>query len=150
MRVMLSIQSALLVLFVLLSGCSTNTSTSQNIVYENAVHKFKIELPATWAEKYEIIETESRVVFVNKANKEAAGGELFQIEVWTQEKWKAEGEELAQIIRLTKLAEADGEVYTFRTPTDVQYTTTDESLKKAYNDMFQDVEKIKDTFQLIK
>jgi len=121
------------------------------IVYENQDYHFKLELPGIWKEKYIIAEKNETIEFLNKANNEAgAGGALFTIRVFSEQQWQEESEELLNNIHIAEVGKSDGKVYTFSTPTDVQYSSEDEQLKEGYSEMFEDVEGIKESFQLIK
>lgn len=132
-----------------LAACAAQKAETKSIAYENPTYHFTLSLPSSWEGKYDIVESESRVSFVNKANKQA-GGELFSIGIWTKEKWTTEGEELAAIIHLAKIGEDQTNVYTFATPTDVQYIPDDEQKKAEYTKLASDLEGIKATFALQK
>lgn len=58
-----------------------------------------------------------------------------------------QGEALSQIIHLTKLGEKNDTIFSWATPTDVQYIPDDEASKQEYLEMFIDVESIKSSFQ---
>lgn len=134
----------------ILAACSSPSSSSQDgeqiRQYKSKAGDFTLHIPNSWEGKVEIEETEERVVFSHVANK--PGGVLFIIQTWSREKWDAEGEELTQIIHLSKLGEQDGRIYSFATPTDVQYDPEDEAKKQEYLELFQDVEAIKASFAL--
>lgn len=140
-----------LVLLSLLTACTDSKNEAQNIIYENTTNNFNIELPNSWTGKYATVETENSVTFYNKANKDTgSGGELFAIEIWSKEKWNAEGEEVTKIIHMEKIGENNNNIFLLRTPTDVQYNLDNEKIKTEYNDMFNNIEKIKTTFQIKK
>lgn len=59
-----------------------------------------------------------------------------------------QGEVLSQIIHLSKLGEKNDTIFSWATPTDVQYIPEDVASKQEYMEMFTDVESIKSSFQL--
>ncbi|KOP69073.1 hypothetical protein AMS62_12590 [Bacillus sp. FJAT-18019] len=121
------------------------------IVYENQNYHFRLELPGNWKETYIISEKDETIEFLDKANNEAgAGGALFTISVFSEQQWQEESEELLNTIHIAEVGKSDGKVYTFSTPTDVQFNSGDEQLKEGYSKMFKDVEGIKDSFRLTK
>ncbi|MGG3280626.1 methyltransferase [Paenibacillus solani] len=121
------------------------------IVYENQDYHFTLELPGNWRNAYIISEKDESIEFLNKANNEAgAGGALFTIRVFLEQQWQEEGEDLLNNIHIAEVGKSDGKVYTFSTPTDVQFNSGDEQLKEGYSEMFKDVEDIKDSFRLTK
>ncbi|RNB80160.1 methyltransferase [Brevibacillus fluminis] len=132
-----------------LAACAIQKDETKSIAYDNPTHHFTLSLPLSWEGKYDIVESESKVSFVSKANIQA-GGELFSISIWTKEKWATEGEELAAIIHLAKIGEDQTKVFTFATPTDVQYLPDDEQKKAEYANMASELEGIKATFALQK
>lgn len=121
------------------------------IVYENEKYHFKLDLSGNWKDAYIISELDETIEFLDKANNEAgAGGVLFTIRVFSEQQWQEESEELLSNIHIAEVGKSDGKVYTFSTPTDVQYSSEDEQLKEGYSEMFKDVEGIKDSFRLTK
>jgi hypothetical protein len=133
----------------LLNACSDNKSEAQNIIYEDTNNNFTLKLPKSWDGKYDVVETESGIKFLNKANK-LGGGELFNIGIWSKEKWSAEGDELTKTIHISKIGEKGDKIFTVNTPTDVQYISDDDNKKKEYLSMSNDIENIKATFELKK
>lgn len=121
------------------------------IVYENQDYHFRLELPANWKDAYIITEKDETTEFLDKANHEAgAGGVLFTIRVFSEQQWQEESEELLSNIHIAEVGKSAGKVYTFSTPTDVQFNSGDEQLKEGYSKMFKNVEGIKDSFRLTK
>ncbi|MGG1517350.1 methyltransferase [Paenibacillus oryzisoli] len=138
------------VLFVwMLAACnrSGQMNGAKEIGYTNAKYHFSLMIPKAWEGKYEISEEDNRVVFSNPFNK-SSGGRLFVIDVWTKSKWLEEGEELIKLIHITKVGETDDAVFTFSTPTDVQYSLEDEKRKSEYLQLSKDVEAIQSSFKL--
>ncbi|TCZ79306.1 methyltransferase [Paenibacillus albiflavus] len=131
----------------LLSACVDNKSEAKSIIFENAKNNFTLQLPHNWDGKYDVNETEDKITFVNKANK-SSGGVLFEIRIWTKEKWSTEGEELAKIIHLSKIGEKGDIVFSFNTPTDIQYILEDDNKKQEYLTMSNDIEAIKASFSI--
>jgi hypothetical protein len=123
--------------------------TQQQIVYENTKNKFTLQIPKCWEGKYEVIETDTHIIFIDKINKNI-GGQLFQIDNWSKQKWNEEGEELVKNIHISKISEKGDQVFTLATPTDVQYTLDDEVKKKEYLSMSNDIEAIKTSFEFKK
>jgi hypothetical protein len=115
---------------------------TQHFKYENSTYNFSMELPKSWEGNYEVVESENHIVFNHKP-----WGELFSIDVWTKEKWSTEGEALAKLVHLSKIGEMGGYIFSFRTPTDVQYNPDDDKMKREYISMSNDIEHIKNTFQ---
>jgi hypothetical protein len=126
------------------------------LIYENTNNHFSIELPRSWKGKYLVeehgkdrgVEPGDNMDFINAANKEKYGGLLFTINVWTKEKWQTEGQTLKGIIgnHLTKIGETREKVVLLLTPTDVQFSLDDKMLADDYQNMFNDIEYIKNTF----
>lgn len=121
------------------------------IVYENQNYHFTLELPGNWKDAYIISEKDETIEFLDKTNNEAgAGGALFTVRVFSEQQWQEESEELLNNIHIAEVGKSDGKVYTFSTPTDVQFNSEDEQLKEGYSKMFKNVEGIKDSFRLTK
>lgn len=121
------------------------------IVYQNERYHYKLDLPGNWKDAYIISEQDETIEFLDKGNHEAgAGGVLFTIRVFSEQQWQEESEELLNTIHIAEVGKSDGKVYTFSTPTDVQFNSGDEQLKEGYSKMFKDVEGIKDSFRLSK
>lgn len=133
----------------MLGACAAQKAETKSIAYDNPTYHFTLSLPSSWEGNYDIVESENKVSFASKANKQA-GGELFSVGIWTKEKWATEGEELAAVIHLAKIGEDGTNVYTFATPTDVQYVPDDEQKKAEYAKMASDLDGIKATFALQK
>ncbi|WP_019119648.1 hypothetical protein [Brevibacillus massiliensis] len=131
-----------------LQACMPGGDDSQSIRYENTSHHFTLQLPASWEGKYEVDEAESAITFSSTANQ--PGGVLFQIRMWTKEKWREDGEELSKIIHIAKIGESEDKIFSFSTPTDVQYIPDDEAKKQEYFTMFDDIENIKASFEIKK
>ncbi|WP_028551219.1 hypothetical protein [Paenibacillus sp. UNC451MF] len=136
----------LLTTLCILNACADKDEESQSIVYENTKQHFTLDIPRKWKDKYTVLEAGNRITFSDKTNEPA--GQLFMIEVWPKAKWDSEGEELAKIIHIAKLGEIGDAVYTFHTPSDVQYVPDDENKKQHYLSMFSDVKKIRNSFKL--
>ncbi|MFM1654200.1 methyltransferase [Brevibacillus sp. B_LB10_24] len=131
-----------------LQACANSSGDAQTTLYENTSYHFTLQLPASWEGKYDVDETDSAITFSSTANK--PGGVLLQIGIWTKEKWKEEGEELTQIIHIAKIGETEDKIFSFSTPTDVQYIPDDEAKKQEYLRMTEDIEKIKASFEIKK
>lgn len=131
---------------VFLTACSSNQDLEGMIPYENMTSEFSLEIPKSWEEKYAVKEEANRIIFVHRASRPA--GILFIIEKWSRDKWSEEGEALSQIIHLSKLGEKNDTIFSWATPTDVQYMPDGEASKQEYLEMFADVESIKGSFQL--
>lgn len=131
---------------VFITACTSNQDLERMIPYENVTSEFSLEIPKSWEEKYVVQEEANRIVFAHRASR--PGGILFIIEKWSRDKWSEEGEALSQIIHLSKLGEKNDTIFSWATPTDVQYTPEDEASKQEYLEMFTDVESIKSSFQL--
>lgn len=148
---MKNILNVLLFVFIplcLLIACNESKSEAKSIIYENTNYNFNLKLPQNWDGKYDVVETENKIIFYNKANKSSSGGELFDISIWSKEKWRTEGEELTKIIHLSKIGETRDKIFAINTPTDVQYAPDDETKKQEYLTMSNDVETIKATFEV--
>ncbi|MEK4339629.1 methyltransferase [Brevibacillus sp. FSL L8-0710] len=129
-----------------LQACSEKSEDTKSILYENTTHHFTLQLPKSWEGKYEVKETENQIIFSSKANQ--PGGILCEVRVWSQEEWKQDGEELTTVIHLEKIGESDDKVYSFSTPTDVQWTVGDAEKEREYQAMFAEVSGIKASFQI--
>ncbi|USG64525.1 methyltransferase [Brevibacillus ruminantium] len=129
-----------------LSACSEKSEDTQSILYENPTHHFTLQLPKSWEGKYEVKETENQIFFSSKANQ--PGGILCEMRIWSKEEWKQDGEELTAIIHLEKIGETDDKVYSFSTPTDVQWVVGDAEKEREYQAMFADVPSIKASFAI--
>ncbi|MEJ8545518.1 methyltransferase [Brevibacillus borstelensis] len=129
-----------------LNACSEKNEDAQSILYENTTHHFTLQLPKSWEGKYEVKETEKQIFFLSKANQ--PGGILCEVRIWTQEEWKQDGEELTTIIHLEKIGETKDKVYSFSTPTDVQWVVGDAEKEREYQAMFADIPSIKASFQM--
>ncbi|RTE05819.1 methyltransferase [Paenibacillus whitsoniae] len=138
-----------ILLICMLAACNrpAKMNGANEFAYTNTNYHFSLMIPKAWEGKYEISEESNRVVFSNPSNK-SAGGRLFVIDVWTKSKWMEEGEALIKLIHITKVGEADDAVFTFSTPTDVQYSLEDEKRKSEYLQLSKDVEAIKSSFKL--
>lgn len=124
-------------------------SGSQPIVYRDGTFGFGLTLPKSWEGRYLVKQEGKQIVFYDKATHDAElGGLLFGIDVWPEDAWQTDGEELTRIIRLVKLGESGGKVYAIWTPTDVQYSVDNDQLRRGYLDLFSDVKQIQASFVL--
>lgn len=131
---------------LLLTACSGNPD-GQSMRYEHGSGVFSLQIPKSWEGHYVVEEVDNQIVFVHRASK--PGGILFFIEKWPKDKWEEEGEALSQNIPLVQIGEMDDVIYSWSTPTDVQYNPDDEASKQEYLQMFTEVESIKNTFLLV-
>ncbi|WP_282940095.1 methyltransferase [Paenibacillus sp. RC67] len=136
----------LLTSLCILNACADKEGEFQSIVYENTNHHFTLEIPRKWKDKYAVVEANNRITFSDKINGPA--GQLFTVEIWPKAKWDREGTELVKIIHIAKIGEIGDAIFTFHTPSDVQYAPDDEMKKQQYLSMFHDVESIRNSFKL--
>jgi hypothetical protein len=94
-----------------------------------------------------VLQKDNEITFSSKINKQT-GGQLFNIKIWTKEKWNADSEELIKLIHISKVGEREDTVFTFDTPTDVQYNAEDQTKKAEYLSMSNDIDVIKTSFRL--
>jgi len=137
----------LLTTLCILNACADDKADgSKSMVYENTKHRFTLDIPVKWKNQYTVTEGNDRITFANKINGPA--GQLFTVEVWPKAKWEMDGTELVKLIPITKIGETGDTVFTFHTPSDVQYVPDDENKKQQYLSMFHDVESIRNSFKL--
>ncbi len=121
-------------------------------LYRNDDMNFKVALPLSWMGKYQIIENETFVYFVQSATYDKYGaGTLCTIDLTSPDA----AEELVDIIGGKLLySDADG-AYVYGTPTDVQYPIwpdhdeEDVTIASEYEEMFQQVDFIRNSFDLL-
>ncbi|MEC0227185.1 S-layer homology domain-containing protein [Paenibacillus alba] len=120
------------------------------MLYENDTYHFSLQLPLSWADKYDIVDQAvSYGHSINFINKATGTGILFTLAVWDKEEWNLSKEEIKGIIPISEIGEKGNQVFLFFTPTDVQYDPSDEKGMVDYLAMFQSVKMIKPTFKII-
>ncbi len=134
---------------------NNNDTTLAGTLYRNDDLNFNVALPLSWAGKYQILEDENAVSFVQTATYDkygAGSGTLCRVEVVSPE-YAAEllnmfgGSEL--------LYSGENGAYIYEIPTDVQYPIwadrdeEDVSIAAEYQEMFAQVDFIKNSFALL-
>lgn len=139
--------------FVTLTACGSRLESppksSEAIVYVNEQHSFSLTFPETWENKY-FIEEQDEIVSVYHEGTwvEQKTGKLFDIYIFSREKWDSEGIELADIIGLRVINENDEVVFALGRPTDVQTSLNNNDLRDEYHNMENDVNEIINTFRI--
>lgn len=136
----------LLISLLFIQGCSVSNTTDSQEKYENKELGFSIEFPSTWKDKYSVElnigdESSSSVVITT-----SWGGALCYIFRNTQEEWQ-EMQQMESPVDYSLLSENDEYAYILIPASDVQYDINDEEQVKVYNDMRDDLDKIK--FEII-
>ena len=136
----------LIISLLFIQGCSVSNIANSQRKYENKELGFSIEFPSTWKEKY--------FVELNTGDKSSSsvvittswGGTLCYIFRNTQEEWK-EIQQMESPVDYSLLGENDKYAYILIPASDVQYDINDQEQVKIYNDMRNELDKIK--FEII-
>lgn len=119
--------------------------------YHSQKNGFSITFPESWRNKYVVKDLDNGVVVYQKSQYDATKGQegrIFSILVYTQEKWKAEGNGIIDITDNLGSIKGKQNVYYFAGPTDVQFDYQDKQATKEYSDMQNDIPAIEKTFAL--
>jgi hypothetical protein len=117
--------------------------------YINSAYGFSLKLPKSWAGRYDVIDRKNEVGHnIEFKNKSTKTGILFTVSVWTKQYWNVNGEDIIRNVHASKVGVDDSNVYVFLTPTDVQYDPSDLKARTDYEMMFNDVAKIKSSFEM--
>ncbi|QGQ98805.1 hypothetical protein EHS13_29975 [Paenibacillus psychroresistens] len=126
------------------------------IIYKNEKIGFKINIPKSWKDKYEVKETDdTAIIYYQPINKNIEKAILFEIDIWGTEAewndwWNNGGE--SQAVPFRKLGIVKGHIVTSTGPSEAIYQGRAEAKEDSeqYDKLLLDIKNILDSFRVLK
>ncbi|MEQ8174136.1 MAG: copper amine oxidase N-terminal domain-containing protein [Syntrophomonadaceae bacterium] len=126
-------------------------SDEASTTYHSTINGFSVKIPASWNNKYTVVDKENLTTFYQKRAYDASNGEmgrLFSVVVYTGEEWEQKGEEIKSMTSNLRVVYGEASVFYMCGPTDVQFDYDDAQATSEYQAMDNDIPSIVASFTM--